>query len=359
MLQLADEFPWPVRAAGYRWISAQPGLPMAADVEGVPPPVVLDLYENMPRGWHMAGYTPEPQERCVCLAPAAGPPEERVYQPLKAETGLFLIFARAEPTREGIAGFAAKYGMLGPGAELRIKPLALERDLRNMTDRVNAGDLTIEEVEGIIHDTAEPVGCWAYQMFSLRAAVELWDLIQQGDSAGLARRIQWRRGADRRWAVYYTGCVPHDATQPGAAGCPGFGDSLIASHEEHTQLLDSLRPGDLYGPAFAYIERTINLRLDGLVAVRSRWSGRRDRIPQRLVPRSLLGAIWLQFAQACDSNRKYQGLRPLRPPFRGFAHGVPREQAVLQGLLSGPGAPQAARSRARNARCGQTTKRDR
>jgi hypothetical protein len=317
MREVADEFRWPVRVAGYRWISAQPQLPMvanAAHAAGLPPHAQLELYGHMPPGWHMAGYTKEPQERCACLAPAAGSAEEKVYQPLKDETGLFLMFARAEPTVAGIARFAAKYGMLGLGAELHVKPLALESDWRSMTGRVRAGELTVEEVEGIIHDTAEPVGCWAYQMYSLRAALDLWDLVQQGDSTGLAHRIQWRRGEGGGLAVYYTGIVPPDS-KPAAPRWPGFGESLIASQDENPQLLDSLRPGDLYGPAFAYIEHTINARLDGLVAVRSRWAGRRDRLPQRLVPRSLLGVIWLQFAQACDANRKYQDCAHCGRPF--------------------------------------------
>ena len=59
-------------------------------------------------------------------------------------------------------------------------------------------------------------------------------------------------------------------------------------------------------PALSYIQRVVNHRLKGSVSPRLLWNRDRSRLGVYVAPGSLLGALWLQFAQAIEHDNNFR-----------------------------------------------------
>jgi hypothetical protein len=237
-------FTWSVMASGYQWLPAQGAGP--ADVDR------------------------------LFLSPLDYQKASRSYSPLSKCPGLFLELARTEQTPEGLLAFANQYG-------------------------------------GLFHPEGRPEDYleWARQVADLSVAVRLWRLIQEDGPAGLARHIFW--GEDRlkdvliqgrledQVAVYYT---------PGPEAGPSE-QRMIASARMAGGWMEQFQPGDVVLPAMIYVRALVNRRLDEHVAPRLNHDpGGAGDNPTQLVldlePKNLLGAVWLQLAQAVGGNRKFR-----------------------------------------------------
>jgi hypothetical protein len=149
------------------------------------------------------------------------------------------------------------------------------------------------EVEG-----NEPGGAGAADPFgALRVCVRLWDLVRARDVQGLEQHIRWRTDPEGDLAVY---C--HD--QPGARGTSPPVE--IASARRTPHLLMQFNPRDPSGPASLYIERTVSERLQGVVESRMVRDERQGRPRLCHVPRTLPGAVWLQFAEAVSDDKDHK-----------------------------------------------------
>ncbi len=143
------------------------------------------------------------------------------------------------------------------------------------------------------------------QISATRQAAELWQLCQTGDAAALAGRIFWEKDADGRDEVYYRS---HPGREAGAVTATGHvaANELIASATFHPERLARFTPGDFFAPALAYVQEAVNVRLGRLVAPRLVLDDRRGGLALRLAPQTLLGAIWLQFAQAVHGGKAFR-----------------------------------------------------
>ncbi len=91
--------------------------------------------------------------------------------------------------------------------------------------------------------------------------------------------------------------------------------------ERDAELLARFRPGELAGPAMHYIQRQINEKLkEHNVTSRLLWDSRHTRLGLHIVPRSLIGRIWLQFARAIDGNRAFRRCQDCRKWFEVTPH---------------------------------------
>jgi hypothetical protein len=252
-----DVFEWQVAEAGYAWV------PTRVDAGG--------------------GAT---GEQWVLGEVCSGRPfpAARSYNPL-AVGGLFLTLADTEPTCDGVLKFAGRFGTLGRPA--RSGPATTVKDRQGRTVRL----------------TDEPLELWQLQISALAQASGLWHLLQVGDADGLAAHVRWQKDAAGRDEVYY---VSHPGLDGGDVTPSGHvaAEELIAAPTFHPERL--ARPGDLGLPALAYIQDRINAPLAAQVSPRLVWDAERNRSTLRLVPDSLLGCVWLQFAQAVSSDKGFR-----------------------------------------------------
>jgi hypothetical protein len=220
------------------------------------------------------------------------------YTPLD-RPALFRDFADTSRTPEGVLRFANRYGLLGKGT------------------------------------AGESFSLWRREITAMRQAVDLWALHQAGDQQGLARHIAWQRDAAGDDLVQYQSEPSNlDETEsshtdtrdvdPETQEAPDLRSlsttAVIAAKDHHPEWLERFRPGDLFLPALAFIQRRVNERLHELVAPRMLYDVGQDRMALRLVPATLLGALWLEFSEAVTEDRKFQrcqvcsGWFEIRPP---------------------------------------------
>jgi hypothetical protein len=72
---------------------------------------------------------------------------------------------------------------------------------------------------------------------------------------------------------------------------------------------DLFRPGDVLMPALIQAQRWLNEKLDGNASPQLRYDERTTRQVFQIVPKTLLAAMWFQFAQAVEGNRDYRACK--------------------------------------------------
>ena len=198
------------------------------------------------------------------------------YDPLTDHTGLFRTFAETEATPEGVRRFASIYGF------------QYERDL----DRLGWFRLTVPKLYG--DNTAvyaEPFESWRDNILNVREVLLIWDLARQENTRELRRYLRWKEG-----------------------------ELLLRSdvHElegEYTVIDNIHRPteqrigfsqGDLLKPARYVAGTFVNTYLEGEVSPGLLWDRTDFSHHLTILPQSLVGALWLQFARAIDRDREYR-----------------------------------------------------
>src|SRR5262249_35060082 len=92
---------------------------------------------------------------------------------------------------------------------------------------------------------------------------------------------------------------------PGSVGNYGY-DEIIFTADNYDPVLELLTPGDVVLPALFYVQRRINAWIEGAVSPKLLWDEAGGRMGLKLVPGSLLAALWVQFARAIEGNRHYR-----------------------------------------------------
>lgn len=254
-----SDFAWLVPKRGYRWAAL--------------PPVSVD------RGI-------EEHKRLRVLTDeltTAQYVESRRYAPLREESGLFRILAlETEISEDGILGFANKYGHLGEPVSIPV--------------------LTEASMVG----SGETLDSWSRETLELRHLVELWDMVCSGDTEEIARRIQWNEDP----GVEYDS----DPGQPRGAKLPPLtARNRVTIAGKHTrqemlqELLQRFPPRDVIAPARCLLQLLINKNLNRLQTnARLLWDSGWTRLRLHIVPGSLIGCLWLQFAMAVSSEKRYR-----------------------------------------------------
>jgi len=209
-----------------------------------------------------------------------------IKEPLQ-NSGLFIEFANLKPTQDAIKQFANTWGDIFS----KYGPLDLMPQQK--------GSLSL-----IMGASFEK---WKDAIGEMRVLVRLWEAVKdpKHKRADLAKVITWAHGG-----VRYTIPFPH-----GAAHC------WLAHPEIDRELLARFSPGDVLWPAKYALQAEINKRLANpeiSCVPRLIWTAERN---QRIIftPMNLLGAMWLQFAQAvteefqlrvCEGCGKYFQIGP-------------------------------------------------
>ena len=191
----------------------------------------------------------------------------RHTEPLANFGGLFRTFADTPATEDGVKAFADRYGFLGD-------PLSFNVDI------------------GGGHETAaEALVNWSREIEAVRLAVETWELLRAGDPSAIYQHCIARfvgQDAPRlRWPRY------GEAWAGVTGGRPSPANPSTLAHEPAAM-------------GSACLTRLVGEALDGRVAPILEADGGPGNFRLRLMPLSLIGAIWLQLSAAIDGNREYR-----------------------------------------------------
>lgn len=202
-----------------------------------------------------AGYTvleiPEHGQH-VTSARRSGQPENwRQYFPLTENTGLFHTFAETPDDESGVISFANRYGLLRS---------------TNMAE-------ALRDPQG------KPAG-WLYEIRRMRTAVEL---LYSAVPHKVADRFQWLDRADLPAIVYR---------------CDDFAHTVLGA------AAGKVKKDDVRTAMGLFIDDLINGRLQGNVSFQLLRESGQSRL--FAAPRHLLGAMWLQFAQAVSNQSAFK-----------------------------------------------------
>ena len=249
------QFAWEVAKEGYSWTKSarKTSLPEPSPGERRPTSggSALVLSDGLP--WELSAH------------------QQRPSSPLKERT-LFRRFAETDPTESGILAFATSFGLLG------LPKTAVE---------VPYGD----GCWGLSH--GELLTAWEAEIRAMSETVRLWESAQGKDIGQLKKHVVWSGDA-----VGFRANAGH---------------FRIALGPTHARLF---RTGDLSGPARHLVQKLVNeKKLAGDVSAKLLWTDRPPRLGLHVCPASLLGALWLQFAQFLSEGRRAQALQILRQLF--------------------------------------------
>jgi hypothetical protein len=210
----------------------------------------------------------------------------RRYCPIKTNESLYRTLATVEPTPDGILDFARKYGRLGEGIEMS----------GTLPDGSKA--------------TVEPLFEWQMVIVCFAEAVRLWDLAEGKDYKKLAKEISWRNGEvfyhskletyDSIWKWWMDKDVSSEISD--SVRLRVDSKHKVSSHDG-----TAFKTGDLVEPAKCFVldilNRYLSCATQSILIWDSKRKTERERVILRHYPKSLLGAIALQFATAILSGR--------------------------------------------------------
>jgi hypothetical protein len=181
--------------------------------------------------------------------------------------------------RNGIVDFANTYGLLG---------------------RSPAGYTRWLEVPEELIDDWDLHWVWSEAISEMRNLVQLWDLLRARDHRRLKDHVRWEGDSviyDNHPELPAGSSVGHHGPQKVV---------VIASRETRQDWFEYFTPGDVITPAQFHLMAGINAWLQGLADPRLRWDEKQGRPVSKIVPSSLLGALWLQLHQAVAGQKEYR-----------------------------------------------------
>jgi hypothetical protein len=210
----------------------------------------------------------------------------RCLNPLRDHTGLFRNFASIAPSPEGILAFANQYGNL----------------ILNC-----------------------PILAWQEESLAMQRAVRVWDLLRPDDFTTLKHYFQWQQVTGEWYeqlpmqqarSVFYEFCLYKRIlildSHPEAVAVRPPRYPIRRAKEPIAWRWLPLKKSDAMiekidaaVAAKAYLQQVINDRSEKHVESRLVWSEAKTLV-RILVPRSLLGAIWLQFEKSIMGNKEYR-----------------------------------------------------
>ena len=255
-----DLFPfyWEVPKQGFRWVTEPP------DEDGI-------------------------ASRSLVLASSttAGTASEKRYNPLLKRRTLFATFAETPPTEDRILAFANEYGLLGSSCiALQPESIMLEGDPASPIPGLR--DNLVFDSVGV----GESFESWTSEITAMRRALELWTAARDSKLAALRRMLAPDniKEAEKEFQTRVN-------TPVGLFPWPDVSLSLSIAPYSKADNRCSLM-------AWLELQETISCRLSKHVVCRIVYSADDRRPRLRFIPKTLLGALWLQFARAVDGGKE-------------------------------------------------------
>lgn len=215
----------------------------------------------------------------------------RLFHFESVENPLFLEFADANPTVEGMLGFTVKYWNLGPAADAWF----------STPGRKNA-----HEVFGKVLVEGEPLAkVWGTHVRNMRSLTSLWLAMSYGDNDLLAQCITRERDAAGQPVVYFTP-PPEDCERTSASARRKPERSIISSVEIHPDWLKWFEEGDPIATAHRYLAAEVQRQLAIIPGKLDLHWRRRQGFTLHFRAKSLLGQLWVSFAEAIAVGKKFR-----------------------------------------------------
>ncbi len=213
------------------------------------------------------------------------------YNPLKTTPGLFRNFAQIQPTdRDAILAFANKYGQLGDK-----RPLHLGDPKEPISPFTTRGET---------HDS------WMDHIVAMQRGVTIWEALNRRDLATLSSFICWQAeertpdGANvTRVAGWHYDSHPELPPFPKKGSAPPAPGRLRQLIEP---VPDLFKTDEVFMPATFLVQRWINEHLKKNAAPRLLYNLDLGSQVVNIVPHNLIGAMWLQFAEAIAGNKHHR-----------------------------------------------------
>lgn len=196
----------------------------------------------------------------------------------REESALFHVFAHLEPSEEGFAAFAARWGLLGVPVLITVPGEA-------------------RAFEGEAFDV------WQAEAGVMREALGLWRMIRDEDRAALEQFIAWEPDGS---GVRYTPAGRRAVVVAGVVGRHCADDAAPP--------VSTFQQGDVLAPAREHLRAVINHYLVRHTAARMAFTVTGTDL--RPAARTLLGTLWLQFAQAFAESRTIRLCAVCKTPFQ-------------------------------------------
>jgi hypothetical protein len=237
-----NDFRWRVPKCGYEWVNAH--VTREGTFSQTASPLLTEIEPRVP-----------------------GPEAYRDYAPLRTAE-LFKRLAEVQETQDGIRGFANRFGLLG---DTRLAS-------RNRSAKMSA----------LI--TGEDIDLWRGAIQRMKQALQLWDLLRAEDNQERARLL------GKFWLPYAPGpMVCGTPFHYGAA--PGFPGETPNPRIDTTDPLTAARL--LLGVWMGH-------SLQRQISPRPLWNPQEERYVIRILPLTLQGAIWWQFARAVAGEIQFR-----------------------------------------------------
>ncbi len=208
----------------------------------------------------------------------------RRYKPLSDHPTLFRQFADLPLEGEAIGRFANQFGLLGT---------------RPYPDPESDPQSARDEPHG------ELLSDWLRHIAALKDAVVVWDAVGTADEEALSKIKRSAKLFTR--PTWYSGeCMKFDPDDP---------DEDYHKSLDYEEAKQRLRKGRLLEVATTFVVDTVNQHMVGNgVAARLHLRPDGQDPDLYIVPRNLLGAMWLQLADAIDKKKEFRRCRMCNKP---------------------------------------------
>jgi|GEM_PF-4701174 len=263
-MQRLVQFSWGIPIDGYHWIEAQP--------------VVNRLIEERKERFLSPGNTRS----------------WRHYYPLRDTPVLFRTFADLSPTEDAVRAFADQHGALGVDS-----------------------DIAIPSGKTAQHSRGESLSIWKREITAMMHSLLVWDALRTQSVDDLSRWFHLKDEGtfstvsytpDEKWPLGVDRLLPQFADN-------SLGDwlrflPLGPSQDRGNPGTSGIAiPNSPVGLALAYLMMNVNFRTQQHVGISLESLVDHSRsvpLDLHVVPKNLLGAMWMQFAQAIQGDVRYQ-----------------------------------------------------
>lgn len=211
----------------------------------------------------------------------SGAPAYREYSAAD-HPGLYRQFAALELTSASMLQFAHTFGLIGVGEDIAT------------------GEDTPFDSHAGYTDTVEFLHDWADEIEIMKSSVEMLNALDRltgPDPAALSEMLSYREGSWHARLEYLSGYTDQ--------GDIAWMDLTVWS-EVHPSRFEDLGPEDIVQAATEFLSRIVNSRLEGRVSSRVIWDDSREKTLLVHRPTSLLGVMWLQFAEELTGESEYR-----------------------------------------------------
>lgn len=213
---------------------------------------------------------------------------------------LFLEFASVEPTREGILGFANRYGKLSLSGEIEVLTPVYSwpageapRPPRGPGSVIYPNRSDGRDYLGVF---GESLQWWQDEIRDMRRVTALWQWLREENVGCLSQVIKWRGDS-----VLYMFANPEDVQRGETRNAES---GLLAAPWFRGDILARFRRGDYLLPAQHLLQTKINEKLRLYHTKPRLLMNEKNQLEPYLYPDGLIAALWFQCYQAVVGEKK-------------------------------------------------------